>query len=379
MKKSVLLAFAIAIIAVLWLGFGIFTREPEPLPPTLAAQQHNGGAKDTSDTAKDIAEVRVKTMRAENYEQRLSVNGRTIASKKVNLSAEIAGRIIDMPYSEGDSVKQGDIIARIDPKDRAERVSEAKHILKQRQIEYNAAKSLEHKGFNSKISLAKAASNLESAKADMKTAKDALEKTVITAAFDGILSDKKIEVGDYVSIGASIITLAQLDPIKITAFVTERNIRDIEKGSPATIFIREKEIGPGIITYTSAIADDISRTFEIEITMDNKDLTLIDGLTVEVSIPLKSRLAYKISPSALTLGPKGEIGVKLANDTNIVTFAAVEMLSDTSHFSWVGGLPDKIRLITLGQDFVNTGSQINPLEEPLSLGKERLDIDEVNE
>ena len=117
------------------------------------------------------------------------------------------------------------------------------------------------------------------------------------------------------------------------------------------------------MTYTSSVADDVSRTFEVEIEIPNPNLTLIDGLTVEISIPLKSRMAYRISPSVLTLGPKGEIGVKLVNTENVVEFHDIEMLSDTSDFSWISGLPDDIRLIILGQDFVSVGSTVNPVEE----------------
>jgi multidrug efflux system membrane fusion protein len=358
MKKSVFIALAIAIIAIVWMGFGVLTHEEADMPPSLAQQR----ADDTSSGETKIPEVRVKTMMAESYVQQLDINGRTQAGKKVELTAEISGRVIEFLYDEGDSVEEGAIIARIDAKDRAERVKEAERILTQRQIEYDAAKSLENRGFNSKISLAGAASALESAKANLKLAQDELKKTTIVASFGGVLSQKMVEIGDFISIGEPIITLAQLDPLEVTGFVTERNIRDIQKGTSADISIRGRSIGQGIVTYTSSVAEDVSRTFEIEIEIPNPNLTLIDGLTVEISIPLKSRLAYKISPSVLTLGPKGEIGVKLVNDENIVEFHAIEMLSDAASFSWVSGLPDSIRLITLGQNFVSVGTTVKPVE-----------------
>lgn len=359
MKKSVFIAIAIAAIAIVWMGFGVLTHEAPDMPPSLAEKR----AQQASSGETKIPEVRVRSMAAESYVQQLNINGRTKAGKKVELTAEISGRITDFLFEEGDSVEEGTVIAHIDAKDRAERVKEAERILTQRQIEYDAAKSLENRGFNSKISLAGAASALETAKANLKLAKDELKKTTLIAAFSGVLSQKMVEIGDFISIGEPIITLAQLDPLEVTGFVTERNIRDIQKGVKADISIRGQSIGQGVVTYTSSVADDISRTFEVEIEIPNPNLTLIDGLTVEISIPLKSRMAYRISPSVLTLGPKGEIGVKLVNDKNIVEFHSIEMLSDTSSFSWVSGLPDSIRLIILGQDFVSVGSKVTPIEE----------------
>jgi multidrug efflux system membrane fusion protein len=361
MKKSIYLAIAITVIAVIWMGYGVLTHEEPSMPPSLAEKQKSDDANST----KKIPEVRISTLNAQDYVQLLEINGRSRASKKVEISAEIDGRIIELLHDDGDNVRAGDIIARIDAKDRAERVKEAERFLSQRQIEYKAAKSLQTKGFNSKISLAQAASALETAKANLKAAQDELKKTTVIATFDGVLSHKKVETGDYISIGAPIITLAKLDPIEVTGFVTERNIRDIEKGASASIFIRGELIGRGVVTYTSSVADDISRTFEVEIEVPNFDKNLIDGLTVEISIPLKARKAYQIPSSVLTLGPDGEIGVKLVNDEDIVEFHAVEMLADTSSKSWIGGLPERIKLIILGQEFVDVGTKVIAVEDAL--------------
>lgn len=358
MSKSILLALAIALGAALWMAPALLNPPEKPQPEPLATDI----AKQQADAEENLPQVRVQSMAAKPYVQRIMLNGRTQASKQVNLRAETEGRIIAFPHDEGEDVTAGTLIAQLDAKDREERLAEAEKILKQRKIEYNAAKSLETRGYNSRISLAQATSALETARAALKAAEDELAKTKIIAPFDGLLTNRNAEIGDFVRAGDGLITLAQLDPMEVTGYVSEHKITHIETGQTARIYQRGKHLMNGVISYTSPVADPATRTFEVKITLDNKDRRLVDGMTVEIAIPLDPVPAYEISPSALTLGPEGEIGVKLVNKDDRVLFHPIEILSDRPDSMWVSGLPDNIRLITLGQEFVRTDSLVKPVE-----------------
>ena len=71
--------------------------------------------------------------------------------------------------------------------------------------------------------------------------------------------------------------------------------------------------------------------------------------------------AHRISPSVLSLNDVGQIGVKIVNAQNRVQFVPVTILSDTSDYMWILGLPDNVRLITVGQDFVSHGQTVRPV------------------
>jgi len=215
MKKSVFLAVLIAVAAVLWVASGVLDKEAPASAPTLAALSK------TADDDKRPFRVRVKELTAQDYVQTIILNGRSRANTSVTLRAEIDGKILSLGAKEGETVEKGQEIAVVDPEDRAERVGEAKSLLARRQIEYNAAKSLETRGFNSKIALAEAANNLDIAKTALKRAQDDLSKTRIVAPFDGVLTQRMIERGDYVRLGDSVITLVNLDPIEIIGYVSE--------------------------------------------------------------------------------------------------------------------------------------------------------------
>ncbi len=95
--------------------------------------------------------------------------------------------------------------------------------------------------------------------------------------------------------------------------------------------------------------------------MPNEDYLIKEGLPSEITIPLAQQKAYKISPSVLALLDDGSVGVKVLDENDVVLFLPITLLKDTPDYLWVSGLPDNIRLITVGQEFVTQGQTVKPI------------------
>jgi multidrug efflux system membrane fusion protein len=301
-------------------------------------------------------------MEAMPYTDKVLVTGRTQASRTVRLKAEIGGLVERLEKQEGDAAAQGDILAVLEVRDRAARVAEARERADQRRIEYDAARKLEDKGFNSKVRRAQALADLESARAALKQAEIELEKTKIKAPFDGIVSDQAVEAGGYLAEGDPLFTIVDLDPVELTGFVSERQIQDIAPDSFVQAEFLDGGTLEGRMTYIAPAADEQTRTFRIVVSAPNPDLRVKDGLTAKLRIPSKKKQAYRISPSILSLDDQGRIGVKIVDPEDIVRFQPVTILSSTPEAMWIGGLPDTVRIITVGQDFVIPGQAVEPVE-----------------
>src|SRR5690606_10373255 len=126
------------------------------------------------------------------------------------------GQVVELLADKGQAVKTDQVIARIDRKDRLARVSEARELVNQRTIEFNAAQSLEKDGFYSRTRLAQAAADLESARAQLKLAQINLGKSDVKAPFDGVIGDRMVDVGDYATVGMTLFRILDLDPLKLT-------------------------------------------------------------------------------------------------------------------------------------------------------------------
>lgn len=351
MKNSVSIALLIAAFALLWVLSGVI------LPSGKAGAE----GKDTAESSKALVQVRVRDSRAEDVVSQIVVTGRTQATRIVELRAEIEGQITEILAEKGAWVKEGDIIARLDERDRAARLSEARQRVNQREIEYNAAKALETKGFNSRIKLAEAQADLEAARTAQKQAEIDLANSAIKAPFAGALNDQMIEKGDYVAPGQSLYQLVDLNPIEVVGYITERQRALLDETGGAEIGFVDGSTVSGKISYVAAAADQQSRTFKIEISVPNPDYKIVDGLTAEISLPAQGRKAHKISPSILSLDDAGRIGVKQVDKNDTVRFAPVTILVDRPDAMWVEGLPDNVRLITVGQDFVADGQKVDPV------------------
>jgi len=94
---------------------------------------------------------------------------------------------------------------------------------------------------------------------------------------------------------------------------------------------------------------------------------LVSGVTSEITIPTPEQKAHLLSPAHLSLDDQGEIGVKAVTDNDTVKFHEVDIVRATAGGIWVTGLPNKIRIVTIGQGFVADGERVTPvLAERLS-------------
>ncbi|MCP4268669.1 MAG: efflux RND transporter periplasmic adaptor subunit [Candidatus Brocadiaceae bacterium] len=352
MKSSKYIAAGISVVAVIWILSGIFF--------SRSGGNDKESVVDTAATTK-ITDVRVRDITAQSYANDIIVTGRTNASRSVEIKAKTKGQIMVVLKEKGARVEEKEVIAKIELSDREAKVIEAKQRFAQRQIEYDAAKSLEDKGFNSKVTLTQSLANLETARALLTKVMIDHENTNIKAPFKGLIYDQVIEVGDYVSVGDTMFTVVDMDPIELVVFVSERNISSIRLRHEASAEFYNGDTIMGKVSYIAPVANQSTRTFRVEISTPNPDYSIKDGLTAKVRISVEKKKAHKISPSVLSLNDVGQIGVKIVDAQNKVQFVPVTILSDTADHMWILGLPDNVRLITVGQDFVSHGQTVRPV------------------
>lgn len=351
MRSSYVISLLICLIVGLWVASAIV------FPPGSEIQN------ETEKKADSLFSVRVKALETDSVVEKLNITGRTKASRKTTLGAETTGQITQILVEKGAMVKEGDVLAKIEVKDRDSRVKEAKENVKRAEIEYNAAKLLSTKGFNSKIKLAGAKTELETARTLLKQAEIDLEKTQIKAPYGGILEEQNIEVGDFVSLGQPLFSIVDLDPIEAVAYIAEQHILRLKEGMPVSMVFLNDQKQEGIISFIAAAANDETRTFRIEISAENKDFFVKDGLTTEITIPLGTQEVHKISPSQLLLNDKGELGVFVVDQKGMVSFKLVDIIENGPDYTFIKKLQDSehLRLVTVGQHFVKEGIKVNPV------------------
>ena len=136
----------------------------------------------------------------------------------------------------------------------------------------------------------------------------------------------------------------------------------VTEGTEAIAELLRGEEVKGRITFIAAAANQETRTFRMEMTLNNSDHQIKEGLTAKLKIPVQEASAYKVSPSILSLSDDGAVGVKIVNTDSKVEFLPIRLLKDTPEYLWIGGLPETVQIITVGQEFVVPGQIVKPIE-----------------
>jgi multidrug efflux system membrane fusion protein len=251
-----------------------------------------------------LSSVTIVNSQAISRSKVLKSSGFTEADKFVQVRAEVSGRVISRPVKQGDFVKEGDLICQL----------------------YIAGREAYPK---------------------------------IVAPFSGYLEMLRVDEGDYLNTGAVCASLIDPDPMLLVADIAEKDIAEIELGSEASAKLISGKMIYGKVSFVASSADKNTRTFRVEISVNNKDRTIRDGVSAEIFIKGRQVPSHIISPAILSLNEQGKLGIRTVDDQNKVTFQEIQILEDTNNGMWVSGLEEKVRIITLGQEYVFQGQVVS--------------------
>jgi multidrug efflux system membrane fusion protein len=351
--KSWLLSAAIVVVVALWLASGHSGDEDQ-----LEEATNTSIADSTTQHS-----VRVRSQSAELVSRTITVNGKTAPARVVTLSAETDGRIESIGAARGANVERGSIIVRLDERDRKARLAQAEATVKQREVEYQGRLRLKSESYVSEAQLQEAVAMLETAKAELTRAKLDLGYMNIRAPFGGALQARMVEIGDFVKVGDPIATFVDNRTIIVSANLSEFDARYVDVGDNAVARLATGETVKGRIRYVAPVADEATRTFGVELEIDNADGSLRVGGTAELRIPAEEVLAHRISPSLLTLDDAGNVGVKIVNDQGLVEFVVADIALSSNDGIWLAGLPESVTIITVGQGYVTSGALVHAVPE----------------
>lgn len=351
--KSWLMSAAIIALVALWLASGQFGNDA-PAPAADA---------DAANDAFRRSSVRVRSQAAEQVMRTIVVNGETAPARFVELAAETDGRVEFIGAERGAQLGTGDLILRLDERDRSARLAQAEATVRQREVEYEGRRKLKSESYVSEAQLQEAVAQLEAARAELKRAELDLAYRYVRAPFDGALQARMVEVGDFVKRGDPVAVYVDNRKLIVTANLSEFDARHVDVGDAAEAQLATGETVRGVIRYVAPVADAATRTFTVELEVDNRAGALRAGGTAELRIPAEAVLAHHVAPSLLTLDDSGNVGVKIVNDEGLVEFVIADIALSTSDGVWLAGLPEQVTMITVGQGYVTAGTLVDAVPE----------------
>jgi multidrug efflux system membrane fusion protein len=371
----------VVVAGALWLGTGTFVaggngpgKGETPIIKLIdknaqVAEHHVEGAVDPAKTiAERVAEasganaplqsVRTETFMVKPMPIEVPLRGRTKAKSVATITPETSGVVTAVNVSKGQRVEMGDVLCTLDQGTRAAAVATAEANLAQAQVQFDTNKALRDKGLAAENTGTAVETALKSAQAQLDQAKAELERTQVKTTVAGVVQDPMATVGSMLAPGAPCATVVELDPMLFIANVPEARIGLAKLGLKAKIMTVTGQDISGEVSFIASSADEATRSFPIEIQIPNADGKVLSGITATATVEMGTVPAHLLPQSVLTLDDDGSVGVR-AVESDIVKFYPVTIVSDAREGVWVTGLPPKVDVITVGQEFVAAGQKVD--------------------
>ena len=311
--------------------------------------------------AEQTVRVKVQQIQAEAVNGEQGFSGTIEEASGASLSFACAGTIRRIYVSDGQTVRQGQLIAELDPTTMQNAYTISKTALEQAQDTYNRMKQLHDGGSLPEMQWISIENQLKSATASEAMARKSLADTKLYAPFSGYIAAKNAEAGQNAAPGMSIVKLVSIGSVKVKISVPEDDVQRIQKGSSMKIIVPalgNREFS-GSVTERGVSADPRSRTYEVKATISNHDGQLLPGMICQAFTNYMQGTTGVFVPANLVqLDSDNKTFVWVVNGGKAVK-REIFISSETAQGAQVsGGLSDGDQLIVAGQQKVSNGMKV---------------------
>lgn len=243
--------------------------------------------------------VEVMSINREDFKRFVDLQGSVMSSEVVMASAELGGRVKKLYKEEGDYIRKGETLAKIDLESITKQADEVRKSLELAEDVFNRQENLWKQNIGSEVQFLQARNNKERLEKTLETLEYQLSKSTVSAPISGFIENLMTKEGEITAPGIPMAQIINLQSVKIVADVPESYIGIINKGDHVTVKFpslnSEKEAKVSLIGRT---IDPANRTFKVEIDMLNPKgmlkpnllaIVQINDLTIEdvISVPIE--------------------------------------------------------------------------------------------
>ncbi len=325
----------------------------------------------------------------------LDASGYVVARRKATLSAKILGKVSEVNFEEGQKVKAGDIVARLDDSNYQAALRQAQAQARQARAAfdntspiYSRYQHLKQQGAistdameNQRLAYDNARTAYDVSQAQVSLAQSNLRDTLVRAPFDGVVTVKVAQVGEVVAPSAAgggdtrtgIVTIVDMDSLEVQVDVSENYIDRVQIGGPTVIHLDaypEWDI-PGSVIAIIPTADQSKGTVEVRVAIKTRDARILPQMAARVGFlttPDKaapqavSRVSVPVS-AVQGSGRTGSVFILGADDKIEKREVALGLKTGQSVVI-LSGLAAGDRLAADGLDKLHDGDRVRVVEQP---------------
>lgn len=335
--------------------------------------------EEAKDQSFGAAPVKVFKVKRQKISEKLFHTGVIEASRKINITPDIGGKIAKIHVEEGDRVQTGQVLAELDTRAIRLQLEQAQAGLAVAEANYNDAKknmdrmerlmkenaASEQQYEKIRLAYESAEAQLKQAQAAVNLASHNLDVSIMKAPFSGVIASKNAEVGDVInpmmggfSPTSGVLTLMDFSRVKINVDVSQEDITRIKKGQTAflgvTVF--PEKVFEGKVSLVNITADSMTKKFKVEVTINNPDLILRPNTFGEVILEVSTHEDALVIPQKAVLE---NTYVFLVQDGNTVGRREVTLgLQNADRIEIVTGLQEGDLVVVEGNFGLEDGASV---------------------
>ncbi|KER10870.1 MAG: hypothetical protein HY22_01410 [[Candidatus Thermochlorobacteriaceae] bacterium GBChlB] len=294
LKKPVVISvLAIAIVGVL-------------IALRLSPSKENSSA--TKPAGASALPVKGYVLNPRKLDNKVIASGTITANEEVELRSEASGRITRILFSEGSTVKQGNLLVKINDNELQAQLQRTEYRRKLAEVrEERQRKLLEQKAV-SQEEYDNALNELNTLRAEIEITRAQIEKTEVRAPFDGQIGLRYVSVGAFITPTTKIATIESIRPVKIDFSVPEKYAGVVRKGDKVLFRVQsEEKKREGVVYAIEPKVDPATRTLPVRAIYPNTEGTVFPGAFAEVELQLQEiDRAFMIPTEALVPELKGQ-------------------------------------------------------------------------
>ena len=332
----------------------------------LSACQQGGAPEEQED--EEVAAVPVETSTPTRGDVYAVYSGTAPieAYAEADVIAKVEGEVREILVEEGDTVAQGQVLARLDGDRLRLELNESRARVRQMRSDFERNKELRAKGLLSEGEFEKLRYDLEALEASFNLASLELDYTQFRAPIDGVVSERYIKVGNTIRVGEPAFRVTSLDPLVAYLHVPEREYRQIATGQPAAIDV-DALAGQRMmaeVTRVSPVVDPDTGTFKITIEIYDDERRIKPGMFARISV------VYDVHEDVLQV-PRSAVVEYMGNETVFVVEdgKAVRRIVQTGYgydgkVEITEGLSPTDAVITVGQVGLKPDAAVSVINAP---------------
>jgi membrane fusion protein (multidrug efflux system) len=249
----------------------------------------------------EAVEVSVETLSSE-----IRVVGSLRSNESVVIRPEVAGRVSEILFDEGQRVEAGTPLLKLDAAIAAAEVAQAQAALALSQANHKRAVELFERKAASAANRDQTLAALRADQANLELTRARLDKLTLTAPFDGILGLRRVSLGDYVTEGQDVVNLEDIETLKVDFRIPERYLGSLAVGQPIRV-VADAFPGrdfAGAVYAIDPLVDENGRAVFMRARLPNEDGALRPGLFVSVALLVGERKNAVLIPEQALL-PRG--------------------------------------------------------------------------